>query len=280
VSLNSLSYYMNGDETHRDLFVLRPGEEKQISVTLEGRRLKGEVSLDGLPEGWLKGPRTQKVEVADAARPGVVKFVLTAPEGTLGRTCAFAVVVREDGHERRLSAQALVAEAPLVREAEEADEVTGEAAVAPLVEASGAKVVTFTGDGKLAFAFSATREGTHALWLRARWAGRRDARLTLTLDGGEARELRVSALTGFRDWTDPKLAHTKMFAFFGEQFSHWSWYRIADVQLGAGEHRLTLGAAAGAEVDALLLVPQDAAMDRVAMDLFQNWNFAPWQNPL
>jgi hypothetical protein len=28
-----------------------------------------------------------------------------------------------------------------------------------------------------------------------------------------------------------------------------------------------------------VLLPQDPATDRVAMNLFQNWNFAPWQNP-
>jgi hypothetical protein len=71
-----------------------------------------------------------------------------------------------------------------------------------------------------------------------------------------------------------------MFAFFGEQFAHWSWYRIPDLELGQGTHRLTLSAEAGAQFDVLVLLPQNPTMDRAAMNLFQNWNFAPWQNPL
>ena len=86
-------------------------------------------------------------------------------------------------------------------------------------------------------------------------------------------------MIGFTDWTDPGAAHTKMFAHFGEQYGHWSWYRIPDVQLTKGKHRLTLEAEAGAQFDALLLLPQDPAMDRAAMNLFQNWNYAPWDNP-
>ena len=104
--------------------------------------------------------------------------------------------------------------------------------------------------------------------------------MSLTLDGGEERELRASAMIGFTDWKDPNRAHTKMFAHFGEQFAHWAWYRIPEVTLGPGEHRLTLSADAGAHLDALVLLPQDPAMDRAAMNLFQNWNYAPWQNPL
>jgi len=29
----------------------------------------------------------------------------------------------------------------------------------------------------------------------------------------------------------------------------------------------------------MLLLSQDPATDRAAMNLFQNWNYAPWQNP-
>jgi hypothetical protein len=87
-------------------------------------------------------------------------------------------------------------------------------------------------------------------------------------------------MIGFSDWTDPHAAHTKMFAHFGEAFGHWSWYRIPDVRLAAGKHRLTLGAEAGARFDALLLLPQNDVMDRAAMNMFQNWNFAPWESPL
>ncbi|MGD8241065.1 MAG: hypothetical protein PVH68_21105, partial [Armatimonadota bacterium] len=61
---------------------------------------------------------------------------------------------------------------------------------------------------------------------------------------------------------------------------HWSWYRIPDVQLASGEHRLLLSAGKGAHFDALVLLPQTDVMDRAAMNLFQNWNYAPWRNPL
>ena len=92
--------------------------------------------------------------------------------------------------------------------------------------------------------------------------------------------LHAAALIGFTDWTARNRASAKMFAFYGEQFGHWAWYRIPDVQLSAGKHRLTLAAAKGACVDALALLPQTPVMDRAAMNLFQNWNYAPWQNPL
>jgi hypothetical protein len=47
----------------------------------------------------------------------------------------------------------------------------------------------------------------------------------------------------------------------------------------AGGHVLSLGAGTGAQFDALLVLPQTDVMDRAAMNLFQNWNFAPWENP-
>ena len=86
-------------------------------------------------------------------------------------------------------------------------------------------------------------------------------------------------MIGFTDWTNPKLAHTKMFAHYGEQYGHWSWYRIPDIHLTPGEHRLVIGGEAGAHFDAILLLPQNLVMDRAAMNLFQNWNYAPWQLP-
>ena len=43
--------------------------------------------------------------------------------------------------------------------------------------------------------------------------------------------------------------------------------------------RSTLSAGAGSEWDALLLLPQTAEMDRAAMNLFQNYTYAPWRNP-
>ena len=87
-------------------------------------------------------------------------------------------------------------------------------------------------------------------------------------------------MIGFTDWTNPRYAHTKMFAHFGEQYGHWAWYRIPDVTLEASTHRLTLGASAGACFDAVLLLPQNPVVDRAAMNLLQNWNYSPWHNPL
>jgi len=86
-------------------------------------------------------------------------------------------------------------------------------------------------------------------------------------------------MIGFTDWNNPERAHTKMFAHYGEQYGNWSWYRIPDVHLTHGEHRLFLGAEAGACFDAIILLPQTPAMDRAALNLFQNWNFAPWHQP-
>jgi hypothetical protein len=40
-----------------------------------------------------------------------------------------------------------------------------------------------------------------------------------------------------------------------------------------------LAAATGAQFDALVVLPQNPVIDRAAMNLFQNWNYAPWQNP-
>jgi hypothetical protein len=104
--------------------------------------------------------------------------------------------------------------------------------------------------------------------------------MDLAIDDEEGRKIRAYGMIGFTDWTNPRYAHTKMFAHFGEQYGHWSWYRIPDIELQAGEHRLTLGAKAGAQFDALILLPQNPEMDRAAMNLFQNWNYAPWDNPI
>ncbi|MBM4039698.1 MAG: LamG domain-containing protein [Planctomycetes bacterium] len=278
-SLNALSFYLNGDETHRNLYVAAPGAKLPIAVTVTGRRFRGEAWLVGPFFGHSSAPAKMPLEVADPSKPGRADFVVSAPSVKEGGILPIEVGLREDGRERILHAQLLVAEAPLVREAERSDAVEGGIAVAALAEASGAATIAFAAPGKLAFDFAALREGKHALWLRARWEPRASTRLSLTLDDGPPRELRAAALIGFSDWTDPGRAHTKMFAHFGEQHGHWAWYRIPDVQLTAGKHRLALGAEAGAALDALLLLPQNDAMDRAAMSLFQNWNFAPWQNP-
>ncbi|GAF89406.1 unnamed protein product, partial [marine sediment metagenome] len=55
VSLNAFSYYMSGDETHRNLIVLSPDRDTDLVVTLQGRPFQGDVALEGLPDGWLVG---------------------------------------------------------------------------------------------------------------------------------------------------------------------------------------------------------------------------------
>ncbi len=167
-----------------------------------------------------------------------------------------------------------------MREAEDADDLSGRVEKAPLAELSGACGAASGGQGRLGFDLLAGRTGDYALWLRARWEPDSSTAMELAIDSGPARKLRATAMIGFTDWNDPGRAHTKMFAHYGEQFTHWSWYRIGNVHLEAGKHRLTLAADRGAWFDALLILPQNPAMDRSAMNLFQNWNYAPWDNAL
>ena len=181
---------------------------------------------------------------------------------------------------RRAKAQILIARSALVSEAEYADESGGDVAPTDIAELSGARGMLFRGDGRLVFHLGTPSEGKYALWLRARWEPESSTAMTLVLNDGEVRYLRATAMIGFTDWTNPSRAHTKMFAHFGEQYGHWAWYRIPDVTLTASTHRLTIGAGAGACFDAVLLLPQNPAVDRAAMNLMQNWNYRPWNNPL
>jgi hypothetical protein len=174
----------------------------------------------------------------------------------------------------------LVADAPLAREAERAERIAGAAKRLELPAASGRSIVAMSGSGQLGFDLTAPKAGTYALWLRARWRQGSSTAMELALDGGKPRSLRATAMIGFTDWTDPTRAHTKMFAHYGEQYAHWSWYRIPDVKLASGKHRLTLAAEKGAAFDALVLLPAAPEMDRAAMNLLQNWNYAPWHHPL
>jgi len=263
VSLNSISYYLNGDEAHRNLFVVAPGDELPVKVSLQGATESDAVSLANLPQGWTSQPRGA---AEFAARPASVI------EGDVG---AFDVVVGNTEPPRRVTAQVLVARGALSREAEQADKVDGKVTAADIPELSGARGMMFRGSGRLAFDLAAPVEGKYALWLRARWEPESSLAMTLALNDGKPRELRATAMIGFTDWTNPRQAHTKMFAHFGEQYGHWSWYRIPDVELTASTRRLTLAAERGACFDALLLLPQNPAVDRAAMNLMQNWNYSP-----
>jgi hypothetical protein len=139
--------------------------------------------------------------------------------------------------------------------------------------------MSFAGKGAIDFPIAPSREGTYALWFRARWTDGGGTRMRLEVDGQPPRNFSARAMIGFTDWNNPNHASTKMFAHFGEQYGHWSWYRVPDIQLAPSHRRLRLSAQAGTSIDAILLLPQNAVVDRAAMNLFMNWNFAPWRNP-
>lgn len=275
VALDTLSFYLDGDRMHRQVRIAPPGGAFPLQVTLSGRLPGGAlppadgaslVTLDRLPRGW-----------SAAATPGA-GFTVQPAGLQQGDIATIDVCVHEGTAERRVPLTVLCADAPLVSEAEAAGQLDGAAAVADLPDASGARVVTFAGDGQATFAFDARHAATHALWLRARWDQGSNTTVEFRLDGGKPRTARATAMIGFSDWTDPGRAHTKMFAHYGEDFAHWSWYRVPDLELSAGTHQLTLAARKGAQLDAVVLLPQTEVVDRAAMDLFMNWNYAPWRN--
>lgn len=281
-SLDSLRYYMDGDRTLRNLYVARPGQELRLKIRLSGRRyVDGEAALDEAPRGWIT--RRSRATFRPGERPDeAVAELAVRPDvrSVDGDVAGLSVVLRSGGVERRIPVQILLAETVLTREAEAADQKTGNVKLIERPELSGAAGVDFDGDGRLAFDTDVGQEGVYALWLRARWKPQSSTGMTLQIDEVRPRSFSAMAMIGFTDWTDPRRAHTKMFAHFGEQYGHWSWYRLPDVQLSAGRHRLTVAAGDGASLDALLLLPQNARVDRAAMNLLQNWNYAPWDNPL
>lgn len=279
VSLNALSFYTQDDQTHRNVFVASAGGALQVCVTLQGRPGRAEVWLEGLPDSWTCTPDRAAVALPEAGTLARAEFAVQTGTARTGDIRAFTVVVSQGENCRRVPAQVLVADVPLVREAEQADQLSGAMDLRRLGELSGGGGVEFEGDGTLAFDFTAPREGGYALWLRARWAPESSTRMVLAVDGGKPREVRASAMIGFSDWTDPREAHTKMFAHFGQQYGQWAWYRIPEVALGPGKHRLAIAASKGACLDTLVVLPQNDAMDRAAMNLFHNWNFGPWENP-
>jgi hypothetical protein len=272
-----INYYNMDDENHRSLFVAAPDETIEAPVTLMGRAFDGTVALEGLPEGWVEGgPVALKVTGPDA--PATAIFAVTARGASEGDIVPFEIVAREGDAERRVWAQLLVASTTLVSEAEAA-EASGEVAAVEDVAMSGASVMTFAGDGELSFDANASSAGKHAVWVRTRRDEGASTRMTLGVEG-ETREVRLTAMIGFTDWTGANRAHAKMFAHYGEAYGHWNWYRIPDVELPAGPRTITLGCHAGAQVDAVLVVPESPEVDRATMNLLQNWNFAPWHRPM
>jgi len=245
-----------------------------------GRRMTGRVSVEAPGQELTVSPEQREITVSNVDESTTGEFRLAIPDTQEGTIMALDVVVREGGHERRVPVELLAVRAALVREAEHADEISGDASVVEILDVSGGKAVSFGESGNLAFDVTAPASGTHALWLRARWEFGRASVLRITLDDGKVRQVKTHRMIGFSDWTGPRRAYTKGYVHYPEKAEHWAWYRIDSVELTEGKHRLVLTAGAGTHVDALLLLPQTPGVDRAAMNLFHNWNYAPQQAPL
>lgn len=274
IGTNGISYYLDGGQSHRNVLLAAPGKDVPLTVTTGGRECSGEIFLDGLPDGWTVTPERQSLTRAASAPPNQTEFVLrpvaTAPVDPVG----LDIVLYEGDRVRPVPIQVLVAPSALACEAEQAASIDGAATAEDSEEDSQGRIVVCRGKTQLAFNALAVERGAHALWLRARWTPGSSTQMELIIDGGRPRVLSATAMIGFTDWENPRRAHTKMFAHFGEAFGHWSWYRIGDIDLDAGPHRLVLTAGDGACLDALVLLPATPPCDRAAMNLFQNWNYS------
>lgn len=280
VSLNTISYYNLDYDRHRNLLIVAPGADAALKVSLTGRKMTGRVSLEAPGQSLTISPPQREITVNDASECATGEFHLAMPDTRDGKILALDVVVREGEYERRVPVELLAARAALVREAEHADVISGGASVVAILDVSGSKVVSFGETGNLTFDFTAPTSGTHALWLRARWKFGRASVFKIAIDDGKVRQVKTHRMIGFRDWTGPRRAYTKGYVHYPQKAEHWAWYRIDSVELTEGKHRLVLTAGSGTHVDALLLLPQTPAVDRAAMNLFHNWNYAPQQNPL
>lgn len=280
ISVNALSYYNMDHESHRNLYIVAPGAELPLEVTSHGRPVDAEVTLEGLPEGWAFEPLQQTLRSSGVDPEARAEFVLKAPQGREGQLACFDVVVREGDARRRVPVQVMIADAALAQEAEEADETSGEVEVAELVELSGARGMRFTGEGSLSFDFTAPAAGEYTLWVRGRWEPGTSSSFGVKIDDADSSRVSTSNMIGFGDWVNPARAYTKAFVHYPARAEQWTWYRIVGPELAAGAHRLTLTANAGAFIDAVVMLPQTPAVDRMATNLLANWNYAPWDNPL
>ena len=273
VDVKAIGYYLDGDRSRRNVLIAAPGKDVAVEVTLTGRDSCCEVFVDHLPAGWTVTPERQTVKRSAGDPPARTQLTLrpasTAPPELVG----LEIVLREVDGKRRVPIQVLVAPAALACEAEAGKTSDGTFAVQDSPTDSGGRIVEFNRTGQLAFDALAMETGKHALWLRARWEPGSSTQLDLAIDGDPTRKMSAAAMIGFTDWNDPRRAHTKMFAHYGEAYGHWSWYRIGDIDLKNGPHSLALGARNGACFDALVLLPATPPYDRAAMNLFQNWNY-------
>jgi hypothetical protein len=273
VDVEGIGYYLDGDRSCRNVLVAAPGGDVTLELTLTGRDCSAEIFLEHLPTGWTVTPRRQTVKRAANQPPTRSQFVLRPASTSSLAPVGLEIVLRENGRDRRVPIQVLVAPAALACEAESGKTAGDGAVVRHSPADSGGQIVEFGQVATLTFEARAVQSGEHALWLRARWEPGSSTQLDLAVDGSPARKMSAAAMIGFTDWDDPRRAHTKMFAHYGEAYGHWSWYRIGDIDLTAGPHRLTLGARDGAHLDALVLLPATPQYDRAAMNLFQNWNY-------
>jgi len=177
---------MNDDQMHRNLFIVAPEGETPVEVALSGRDLVGNVSLENLPEGWGSDPMKRSVELSNPDETTTTRFILQTSQIRDGEIRTFDIMIQEGGRRRIIPAQVLVADAALVREAERADQATDKVSPVNLPEASGTRVMTFSGSGKLGFNIHARNSGTYALWLRARWEQQSSTRITLKVDEGKS----------------------------------------------------------------------------------------------
>jgi hypothetical protein len=274
VSLDALAFYNLDYARHRNVLIVPPGQTAPLRVTVQGQAWKGQLRVQGLPAGWACEPPQQGIDVQGPDSPASVEMTLRAPKDAAGRIEAFDVVLRDGESVRRVPAEVLATGAALVREAEAADASDGAAEIDDVVDASGRRVVRFADKGELAFEFQTSQTGTRALWLRARWEPGSPAAFRIMLDDGNPRDVRAHRMIGFSDWTDSRRAYTKGFLHFPREYEHWAWYRVPDVDVPAGKHRLVLQAGQGTSIDALVLLDQTPAMDRAGMNLFQNWNYS------
>lgn len=237
--------------------------------------MDGTVAIEGVPDDWTVTPDQQEVVISDPGHSAKAVFAVSGLKDGRGRIEPIEVVVRGEGWERRIPAEVLVAASALAREAESADEMIGKTEIIDIPDASARRAVAFTGLGELAFDADRLAGGTYSLWLRARWEPKVAPRFFLKLPGGSLREIRPQRLFGFRDWNDPASGFTKGFLHHPAEndFGHWAWYRVPEVEVPDGGYRLTLAAEAGAYFDAVLLLPQTDELDRAGMNLFHNWNY-------
>jgi len=86
VSLNSISYYMNDDQAHRNLFIVAPEGETPVEVALSGQDVVGDVSLENLPEGWTSDPMKRSVELSAPDETTATRFLLQTSDAGSARS--------------------------------------------------------------------------------------------------------------------------------------------------------------------------------------------------